>query len=85
MDFLHVIDVRNIADYRLWLRFDDGSDGEVDLGDALSGPIFRPLQDVARFEQVRVEEERYRGPKEPISPGKSGVEVGHHCGVTTSE
>ena len=28
-----VIDVRALDDYRIWLRFDDGAQGEVDLSD----------------------------------------------------
>ena len=31
----HVIEARHTADYRVWLRFQDGLEGEIDLGDVL--------------------------------------------------
>jgi hypothetical protein len=36
-------------DYRLWLRFADGVEGEVDLRDELWGEVFEPLQDKSKF------------------------------------
>lgn len=36
-------------DYRIWLRFADGLEGEVDLEAELWGEIFEPLKDKARF------------------------------------
>ena len=38
----------------MWLRFDDGACGEVDLSDELDGPIFEPLKDVEFFRQFLV-------------------------------
>jgi hypothetical protein len=38
----------------VWLRFNDGSCGEVDLSDQLDGPIFEPLKNVAYFRQFVV-------------------------------
>lgn len=52
---LHVTDVRLAGGYRLWLRFNDGTAGEVDLGAELEGPIFAPLRDPALFSQVCVD------------------------------
>ncbi len=46
---MHVVDTRHLGGHRVWLRFDDGLEGEVDLRGALRGPIFEPLQDPARF------------------------------------
>lgn len=37
------------GDYRIWLRFADGVEGEVDLKNELWGEIFEPLKDKARF------------------------------------
>ena len=54
---LHVIDVRPTGGYRLWLRFDDGAEGEVDLGPELEGPVFAPLRDLAAFAQVAIDPE----------------------------
>ena len=43
--------------YRLWLRFGDGAEGEVDLAAHLVGPVFLPLRDPALFAAVRLDPE----------------------------
>ncbi|MGI8426598.1 MAG: DUF2442 domain-containing protein [Actinomycetota bacterium] len=43
-----------LADYRLRLRFSDGTKGEVDLEPHLWGPVFEPLRDPAYFRRVSV-------------------------------
>ncbi len=45
---------RDVA--RLFVRFDDGTCGEVDLSDRLFGPMFEPLKDPKLFAQVAVDE-----------------------------
>ena len=37
--FLHVLEARYLGDYRVWLRFSDGTSGEVDLSAELDGPV----------------------------------------------
>jgi hypothetical protein len=54
---LNVTAVRHLRDYVLWLRFDDGREGKVDLRAELDGPVFEPLRDVALFGQVSVHPE----------------------------
>ena len=54
---LHVVSVRHVRDHVLWLRFDDGSEGEVDLREELEGPVFAPLREPAVFRQVTVDPE----------------------------
>jgi len=51
---LDVVEVRHLHDYVLWLRFDDGTEGEVDLSAELWGEMFEPLQDVELFRRVSV-------------------------------
>ncbi len=53
--FPHVTAARHVADYRVFLRFDDGLEGELDLADELVGPIFEPLLDLAVFASFQVE------------------------------
>ena len=45
------------ADYRVWLKFADGTEGEVDLEQELWGDMFEPLRDKARFAQFALDEE----------------------------
>jgi hypothetical protein len=48
MDY-HVLEARYIEGYTVWLRFRDGTTGEIDLEPALRGPVFDPLRDPAIF------------------------------------
>ena len=52
--FPHVVEARYIRDYVLWLRFNDGTTGEVDLFEELDGPVFRPLLDLQRFQRFSI-------------------------------
>ena len=40
---------RYVSDYKLWLRFSDGAEGEVDLQNQLDGEVFEPLKDTQIF------------------------------------
>jgi len=44
-----IIDARYVDRYTIWLKFNDGAEGEVDLKDELWGPIFEPLKSIDRF------------------------------------
>ncbi|NUN92889.1 MAG: DUF2442 domain-containing protein [Verrucomicrobiae bacterium] len=52
---LEIEAVKYVRDYVLWLRFNDGAEGTVDLADELTGPVFGPLADKRRFRAVRVD------------------------------
>ncbi len=47
-----VVDARYVRDYVIWVKFEDGSEGEVDL----SGPVFEPLKDISFFRNFTVAE-----------------------------
>ncbi len=50
-----IVEARPRPNYRLWLRFTDGSQGEVDLT-AFSGKgVFAAWNDRALFDQVKVD------------------------------
>lgn len=49
-----VVDARYVEGYTVWLRFEDGTEGQVDLSSELYGEVFEPLRDPAFFSQVRV-------------------------------
>jgi hypothetical protein len=40
------------APFVLYVRFDDGVEGEVDLSTRLNGPMFQPLRDPGYFARV---------------------------------
>lgn len=44
-------------DYRLWIRFDDGLEGSVFLGNLLEIGAFKLWRDVREFEKVSVDPE----------------------------
>ena len=52
-----VVEVRPLDGYRVYLRFDDGVAGELDLEPLLSPfkGVFAPLRDLARFREVFVD------------------------------
>lgn len=54
---LHVEEVHYVRDFVVWLRFNDGAAGEVDLKDELFGEVFEPLKDLAAFRQFRLDPE----------------------------
>ncbi len=52
---LHVTEVQPAGGFRLWLVFNDGTRGEVDLEHELDGPIFAPLREPTLFAQVTID------------------------------
>ena len=50
-----VVDARQIHDFVLWLKFSDGTEGELDLRAELDGPIFEPLRNIEFFRQFRID------------------------------
>lgn len=49
-----VIEGRYVSAYTIWLRFEDGTEGEVDLSQELHGAVFEPLQKSEYFASFRV-------------------------------
>ena len=47
--FLHVTKAEYLHDYVIWMQFNDGSEGEIDLADELEGEVFEPLKDTTLF------------------------------------
>lgn len=54
---IHVVEARYVRDYVIWLRFNDGLSGEVDLREELDGPVFEPLRQIEAFRSVRLHPE----------------------------
>lgn len=52
-----VIQAEYAHDYVIHLRFADGAEGDVDLGDELYGALFEPLRDLDAFKPFTVHPE----------------------------
>ena len=54
--YFSVVEARHVRDHTVWIRFKDGSEGEVDLSSELWGPVFEPLKDIQYFRSFKVAE-----------------------------
>jgi len=53
-----IVEARYTGDYRIWLRFADGIEGEIDLESRLWGPMFEALKDKDLFARFKLYPER---------------------------
>ena len=51
----HVLEACYVRDFVVWLRFRDGTAGEIDLSPVLRGPVFEPHRDVNYFRRFTLE------------------------------
>lgn len=51
---LEVVRAEYVADYRVRVCFNTGEEGIVDLREALWGPVFEPLKELAEFRRFHV-------------------------------
>jgi len=56
MDY-EVMEARYVGAYVIWLRFRDGTAGEVDLSRELWGEVFEPLRDPDCFKMFTIDPE----------------------------
>ena len=56
MDY-DILEARYVGGYVIWLRFRDGTSGEVDLSSELHGPVFEPLKALDFFRQFSIHPE----------------------------
>jgi hypothetical protein len=52
---LYVTEAKYLHDYVIWLRFNDGTSGEVDLENELYGTMVEPLKDIDSFKSFHVD------------------------------
>ena len=50
-----VLEARYVDGYVVWLRFRDGTSGQIDLEPELWGEVFEPLRDPAVFRQFTID------------------------------
>jgi len=54
--YYDVVEAKYLRDFTIWVKFEDGSQGEIDLASELWGPVFEPLKDPAVFRNFEVAE-----------------------------
>ena len=52
-----IVEARYVRAFTIWLRFDDGAQGDVDLSRDLTGPVFKPLRDAEFFSRFQLHPE----------------------------
>jgi hypothetical protein len=50
-------EAKYISAYTIWLRFEDGLEGEVDLESELWGEVFEPIKDQEEFKAFQLNSE----------------------------
>jgi hypothetical protein len=50
-----IVACRPMPNYHIWIRFDDGLEGEVDLSDLVGQDVFEAWESIEFFNQVRVD------------------------------
>ena len=48
------VEVKALPNFRIWLRYDDGTKGEIDLSDLAGRGVFKSWQDASFFDSVRL-------------------------------
>lgn len=51
------LEVKALDGYRLWIRYEDGSEGEVDLSHLVGRGVFTLWEDEAKWKNVRLAED----------------------------
>lgn len=49
-----IVELKPLANFRLWVRYDDGSQGEVDFVDLAGRGVFSAWEKVGAFESVTI-------------------------------
>ncbi len=53
-DVARPVGVKALPGFRIWLRYDDGTSGEVDLSDLAGRGVFKAWEDRTFFDAVRL-------------------------------
>jgi len=46
-----IVETKYVGDYTLFLRFSDGTEGEINFEQELTGEMFEPLRDIEYFKK----------------------------------
>ena len=55
--FPKLLEIKPLANYTLWLKYDDGTVGEVDLTEFTEKDVFKKIKDKTFFKQVYIDKE----------------------------
>ena len=51
---LRPVEVKPLSGYRLWIKYDDGECGEIDLSDVAGQGVFKAWDEPGFFEKVHI-------------------------------
>jgi len=51
---VRLVEIRALSNYKLWLRYSDGEEGEVDLSGLAGKGVFEQWNDYENFEQASI-------------------------------
>jgi len=54
MKAIWITEAKHLQDYNIYIEFNDGTSGEVDLKNKLNGPIFEPLRSIDFFKEFSI-------------------------------
>ena len=54
---IEVTGAKYLQDYKVWLEFNNGKSGEVDLESHFWGPAFIPLKNIEEFKMFKISNE----------------------------
>ena len=55
----HIVEVRSLENYQIWVRFADGLEGVVDLSALVGNGVFGAWTDLAEFRKVFIDPETH--------------------------
>jgi uncharacterized protein DUF2442 len=58
MSILKILEIRPLDDYKIWLKFDNGTEGEVDLSHLAEKGVFAFWNNYENFKKVSMENGR---------------------------
>ncbi len=54
----NIVDYKTLDNYTIWLKYDDGVNGIVDLSEYLNYPVFAPIKNMELFKKLKIEKGR---------------------------
>ena len=55
---IKLISIKMLSDYKIWMKYSNGTEGEVDLSHLVGKGVFSQWEDVNLFQNARIEKGR---------------------------